>query len=108
RQVAAQLLGIFNSTTKLLGQNLQLVTQALGSDTEAVVKANLEAATWIEPHERQELLPTRASRLLVDIQSWGDCSVSDSPANPVRVLAETVAGMNATSKGWRGVLAPVS
>lgn len=108
RQVAAQLLGIMNGTTKLLGSNLQAVTQALGSDTEAVVKTNIEATTWIEPGEPEEKLRSRASALLVAIQSWGDCAVSDSPADPVRALAETVAGMNATSKGWRGTLAPVS
>lgn len=108
RQVAAQLLGIFDGTTKLLGKNLQLVTDALGSDTEAVVKTNLSAATWIEPGEPEEKLRSRASALLVGLQSWGDCTVTDSPASPVRTLAETVAGMNATTQSWRGTLAPVS
>jgi len=108
RQVMAQLMGILNGTTRLLGKNLQAVSQALGSDTEAVVKTNLSATTWVEPGEPEERLRTRASALLVALQSWGDCSVSDSPSNPVRTLAETVAGMNATTQSWRGTLAPVS
>ncbi|WP_338811223.1 hypothetical protein V2V90_23250 (plasmid) [Agrobacterium leguminum] len=68
RQVAAQLLGIFDGTTKLLGKNLQLVTDALGSDTEAVVKTNLSAATWIEPGEPEE------SCAAVRLRCWSACN----------------------------------
>lgn len=108
RQVFAQLLGIMNGTTKLLGKNLRVINDALNSDEEAVVRANIVATTWIEPGEREEELPRRASTLMSAIQSWGDCTVSDSPSDPARTLTETVAGMTATAKSWRGTLAPIS
>jgi intracellular multiplication protein IcmB len=108
RQIFSQFVGFISPRSKIINENLKNVIAALGNDSEAVVRTNLLAVTWIEPGEAKEILANRASQLVAGIKGWGECMVTDTPASPVRAVAETIAGMNATSQSWRGTVAPLS
>lgn len=89
--------------------NIRAMEEMQHRDEVTFVDGRVCACTWVEPNESREILSQRRSLLTRALARWGDPIVADIPANPMRALAETVAGMTTRSvlKNATKVPAPV-
>lgn len=108
KKIAAGMAGFASPSNRNLFQALKGLEAITNADDDAVVVARLLATTWTEPDEAPKLLNTRRAYLSKAMQTWGDASVTDAPASPMRALAETVPGMVVSARSVAGTHAPLS
>lgn len=92
---------------KKISVNMRETADRMGMDSEPWVGARIQAVTWVEPFENDEVLSDRRSNLIRALSSWRSPSIFDSPNDPVRTLAETAPGMKTVSRTGAATLAPL-
>jgi len=107
KQILVKMGQLVSSTNKLISIGLDSISAAKLSDEETFVNARIYATTWTEPHEPEELLADRRSRLIRAINGWQSPSVNDSSSDPLRLLVETAPGMTAVARTGLPTIAPV-
>jgi intracellular multiplication protein IcmB len=107
KKVVAGLLAFASPTNKNLFRALRELEEVLDKDGEAIIKGRIIATTWTEPGEDAALLERRRSYLLSGMMTWGEAVMTDAPANPLRALCETVAGMTVQAQIPPGSIAPL-
>lgn len=108
KKIAAGMASFASAANRNLFHALRGLEAITNADDDAVVVARLLATTWTEPDEPPNLLNTRRAYISKALQTWGDASVTDAPANPMRALAETVPGMVVGARSVAGTHAPLS
>lgn len=98
---------VFSSVNKLKKLALDGLSADMERDEETYVQARLYACTWAEPGEDATILAERRSRLTRSLNAWQSPRVTDSCGDPLRLLAETCAGMVAVARTGNPFLAPV-
>lgn len=107
KQAISTILSSVSQGNKNLSKALESAQRSMGRDEDTYVNARCCACTWIEPYETESELNDRRSTLIRAMTSWRGPSVSDSAVDPMRLLSETVSGMNAVARSAPPTLAPV-
>lgn len=78
--------------------NIRILEAEHNRDTFTIVDARVVACTWSEPYENKDVvINQRRSLLTRALARWGNPIIADTPSNPMRAVAETVAGMTMRS-----------
>ena len=107
RRVLATIGTVFSPQNKNIRLALDALSAAMQRDDETFVQARIYACTWTEPGEEAALLAERRSRLTRALNAWQSPTVTDSCADPLRLLVETAPGMVAVARTGNPFIAPV-
>lgn len=107
KQILVKMGQLVSNTNKNISIALDGIAAAQQSDEETFVNARIYATTWTEPHEPEELLSDRRSKLVRALNGWQSPSVNDSSSDPLRLLVETAPGMTAVARTGLPSIAPV-